>query len=791
MARPISQQIKNLKGGISQQPENLRYPNQGDVQINCWSSEAEGLQKRPPSVFVKRLGAFEEKHDKAFFHFVNRDTEERYIMMFDGTGIRVFDLNGKEYTVKGVSSTGSYVHTAKPRDDIRAITVADYTFIVNRSKVVQEDTAKTHAGYIGLSKRAIVNVRGSQYGRTLEIKANGTLLASLKIADGDKPEHVNQTDAQWVVKELVKQVNGKAGWKAAEGIGHLVISRDNNADITEVTTSDGYAGTLLSSFISTVTNLNKLSLNAPNGYLVEVTGEVNSTGDPYWVMFDTQKGSWKETVAPNINRGINKNTMPHALIREADGTFNFRALDWTPRLCGNDETNPQPTFVGRTVNDVFYFRNRLGFLSDENVIMSRSGKYFDFYPASTAVLNDNDPVDIAVSHNKISMLKYAVPFSEQLLLWAEESQFVLTSNGATLTNRTVDLELTTEFYVSDAARPYGIDRGVYFVSPRASYSTIKRYYVIPDSTNTKSAEDVTAHVPNYLPNNIVHMQGSGTENFLMCLSDDPVNREAIFIYKYLYIEDELVQQAWSHWEFGKGTTVLTAYCIGSFMWVLLNRHGSLVLERIEFTKDTTDLQIEPYRTHIDMKVTCPAGTFDLDEYRTEYDLVSLYGFIPPAGNYVYIRKDGSFVEIDHNGQDRNFYLNGEVTEVGIFGKLYDMRYKFSKFLPKIPADDGSVMTEDLGRLQLSRAWVNYHDTGSFEMVVNNGSSEYRYPMGGGRYGNITVTIGDPVKSTGTMRYPVTGNALRQHVWIESTNPTPVSIVGCGWEGRLIKRVDSI
>lgn len=47
----ISQSVKNLKGGISQQPDILRFPEQGAEQINGWSSETEGLQKRPPFIF--------------------------------------------------------------------------------------------------------------------------------------------------------------------------------------------------------------------------------------------------------------------------------------------------------------------------------------------------------------------------------------------------------------------------------------------------------------------------------------------------------------------------------------------------------------------------------------------------------------------------------------------------------------------------------------------------------------------------------------------------------------------
>lgn len=792
MASPVSQQIKNLKGGISQQPENLRYPNQATAQVNCWSSEAEGLQKRAPTVFVKRLGLHSPAHSESFFHFVNRDLQERYIMMFCGSNIRIFGLDGTEYTVNGASEH-PYITTDKPRDDIRVITVADYTFVVNRNMVITEDTTKTHPDYIGFNKRALINVRGGQYGRTLTVKVNDVVLATVVLPVGDKPEHVKATDAEDIVGKIVAAINTDHGtaYSATGSGGHVAITALGEGVIDKVETSDGYAATLINGLVYEISNVNKLPITAPDGYIVKVTGEVTSTGDAYWVRYDTKRNMWRETVAPDVNKGVNNDTMPHALVRGADGTFTFRPLSWTPRLAGDEDTNPHPSFLEGKINDVFYFRNRLGFLSGENVIMSRSGEYFDFYPASIAVLKDDDPIDIAVSHNQISILKYAVPFSEQLLLWAEESQFVLKATSSTLTNRTVDLELTTEFNVSDFARPYGIDRGVYFVSPRASFSTIKRYYMITDASDVKTAEDISAHVPNYLPNRVVHMHGSGTENFLLCVSDHPSSRSKVFIYKYLYMDEQIVQQAWSHWDFGEDSEVLTAYCIGSYMWVLMNRGGNLTIERVEFTKDTTDMAIEPYRAHIDMKLVVAAGVYNQDDNETVFTYTAMYGFVPPKGVYAYLRQDGSFVRIEHDGVQTFFTINGEVEESAIFGRIYDMFYTFSKFLPKAQAEDGSVITDDLGRLQLSRAWVNYFDTGSFEITVDNGSHVYSYPTGGGRIGDGTATIGALVKSSDTMRFPVTGNAVRQTVCVVSENPTPVSLVGCGWEGRLVKRVQSI
>ena len=42
----ISQSVKNIVSGISQQPPVLRLPEQLEEQINGFSTEASGLQKR-------------------------------------------------------------------------------------------------------------------------------------------------------------------------------------------------------------------------------------------------------------------------------------------------------------------------------------------------------------------------------------------------------------------------------------------------------------------------------------------------------------------------------------------------------------------------------------------------------------------------------------------------------------------------------------------------------------------------------------------------------------------------
>jgi hypothetical protein len=47
--------VPNLAQGVSQQPDNLRYPGQCDEQVNAWATVVEGLVKRPNTRHIGKL----------------------------------------------------------------------------------------------------------------------------------------------------------------------------------------------------------------------------------------------------------------------------------------------------------------------------------------------------------------------------------------------------------------------------------------------------------------------------------------------------------------------------------------------------------------------------------------------------------------------------------------------------------------------------------------------------------------------------------------------------------------
>lgn len=792
----VSQSIKNLKGGISQQPDILRYQDQGAVQINGWSSEIEGLQKRPPLLFTKALGGATYLGSKPYVHLINRDEFEQYMVVFTGStpAIRVFDLNGREYTVRG---NLGYVTTPNPRDDLRMVTVADYTFIVNRKTVVQQHTAVSNGGTFRDNGDCLINVRGGQYGRTLSIHINGGTQASYQIPDGSQAEHVKNTDAQFLAEELAKQLRTNLGstWGVAVGQGFIHIAAPSGSAINTVTTKDGYADQLISPVTHYAQSFSKLPLNAPNGYMVKIVGDSASTSDQYYVTYDLSRKVWRETVGWNQKIQMTNASMPWTLVRAADGNFDFKEASWGARTSGDTETSPWPSFVGSTINDVFFFRNRLGFLSGENVIMSKTTRYFDFFPASVATLSDDDPIDVAVSHNRISILKYAVPFSEELLLWSDEAQFVMGAQGV-LSSKTIELDLTTQFDVQDKARPYGIGRNVYFPSKRASFTSLMRYYAVQDVSAVKNAEDMTAHVPSYIPNGVYNVHGSSAENFCSVLTDGAPSR--IYMYKFLYLDEEIKQQSWSHWDFGSNVTVYAAYTIGSQMFVLMNNGVNTFMCSLLFTKNTNDISGEPYRIYSDVKVkyTIPAGTYNDDLFQTKVSLQQVYGMGFMYGTISVVEPDGKITEHEQPlgswQTDPYLYFDGNLEGVTIFiGFNFKFQYEFSRFLIKQTAEDGSQSTEDIGRLQLRRAWVNYEQSGAFTIGVDNQGRVYAYEMAGGRLGSNALRVNRLNLGTGQFRFPVVGNAKYNVVTITSENTTPLSIIGCGWEGNYIRRSNGI
>lgn len=915
----INQDIKNFVQGISQQPPTLRDPEQLDEQLNGYSSEAGGLQKRPPTMLVSSLARKLTKNTKPLVHFIDRDSNEKYIVLFTGDDIKVYDLQGNEKQVNFAEGTKPYIYTEKPRYTLKAVTIADYTFVCytfqhTRMSDKGDDTSWDTQGLL-------VNIKNGQYGRTYKIVINGKTVASYETPDGSDKSHTKMINTDAIVDQLATQavdnnfmvtkgsswlylkkteivtetgeaisilpsttpqqqedkfkaLNGayllhllpssatyhvrgsvtrnvgvitvkvptkeliesddnknkeadvvaynkvidevsrcqKDGWKVTKSTGTLPVYSDD--DITETTKEaevytleyvekteipthsfvkslinnavvyDGYNNQAAFGIIKSTQRFTNLPASAPDGFTVKITGEKGSNTDDYYVRYDAKLQAWRECVRPGLKNHINNSTMPHVLVREADGTFTFKEAEWNAREAGDEDSNPVPSFIDNTINDIFYHRNRLGFLSGENVILTRSADFFNFWMASAMEIQDTDPIDLAVSDDKIATLYHAVPFDAELILFSKDAQFALRSDNVLTPKDAYLTPPVTHFGCSLKATPVNAGRNIYFLAERSEYSTVREFFVAADNTDSKDAQDITSHVPSYLPNGTYKIAPSSVENILMFLTEG--DEESMYVYKYLFIDSVRQQASWSRWSLGG--TIYGASFIEDSLYIVVERNDYLCLERVSFTFNTEDLPSEPYRVLLDCKqeVTVPEGCYNERNNETTINVKSFYNEIyEPDKKYAIVTDDGTLEEVNADG---TVILNGDYTGKKIVcGLIYNFRIALSTIYVKTEGERG-VQALLEGRLQLRQLWFNYANSGYFKVKVEVFDKDtYEYTHTGRNLGTSNSILGKQMFSTGKFTVPLQSLNTNCKIIVESDAPAPLALIGAGWTGNYVRR----
>ena len=127
--------IPALFGGISQQPASVRHSNQVEDAINAVFSVADGVSKRPGSNYVAQATGLTNGGDYRV-HEIVRDHQERYLVIYGEGDLKVFELlddgTALEATVNLTTDASNYIAAnSASSGDLRLVTIADYTIIVN------------------------------------------------------------------------------------------------------------------------------------------------------------------------------------------------------------------------------------------------------------------------------------------------------------------------------------------------------------------------------------------------------------------------------------------------------------------------------------------------------------------------------------------------------------------------------------------------------------------------------------------------------------------------------------
>jgi hypothetical protein len=321
----ISQKIFSLIGGVSQQPDTIKSGSQLRVCDNYYPDTATGLTKRPGLRGIRKLT---NAVDDGTWFPIFRDDEEKYIIQFSKAGaLKIWSANnGLQQTVNAVAAESIAYATHKSSDELQTLQINDYIFVLNRTKTVSAGT-----GTIGAqTPYAFVSINTVAYNSTYNIKLDATNFAYVTpVTTSSSTPQLNVAD---IVDGLVSLINANVAY-VAQGIGNIIyIRRANNANFA-IESKGGNTGTSIDSYKGAVTAVGQLPKQFINNLKIKVSGSAETGSDDYWVIFKTSDntssgtGTWEETVAPEIVFDFNEETMPHVIIREANGTFTYRQLD--------------------------------------------------------------------------------------------------------------------------------------------------------------------------------------------------------------------------------------------------------------------------------------------------------------------------------------------------------------------------------------------------------------------------------------------------------------------------------
>lgn len=701
----ITKHYAGLFNGMSQQAPTLRLETQGNYQENAISSLVYGLCQRPPvSIISSGLG-----YAKPFWHTINRDEDERYIIKLDAKGdLKVMNLKGFEYPVEGVTQHQNYITTKSPQNDIAMTTIGDYTFIVNKRRVVRMkqvvDSFTSNSDMSAMVKLSI-NARLDMT-HTYYIKVDGVTLATYTHVDGKKRDTGEAETLDDIAQELRDQINARTGFSATQpnipfengrptfyfrkvdgtaftlevdGWMEQSISGGNTTSLSEydkraiiyvskgvaeqnyrvvltkrgttvnasyqsgntnqgstyrtetiaanlasqinagaggifetslngavievwakdkgdftIEVGDSWGDAALKAFKGRAQAFNALPPKAPDGFVLQIVGKTDSDEGTYWVRYEksylkegkkiASTGVWKEYREPNGYHKFDNSTMPLQLIRKQDIAryrsdnnplglyFALEYCLWSDRAVGDENSNPNPSFVDNTINDIFLFSNRLGILSGQSVSLTKVGDFFNFFAGTVTDALDDAPIDVDVPSTSVTTLYYAKASRDNLMIFGDDQQFILNSGNDPLSSKTINVAPILSYPFDGSVRPVSLGQMTYFISPRGNGVSLREYFIQNDGM-INDAPSVTDHVPDLLKSSSNYLVTGMPNEDILFVSD---YSSKLYVYKYAWSGDKKTQSSWSVWTFAK--SVAGIFCFDNKLYIAF---GDGVLGKID------------------------------------------------------------------------------------------------------------------------------------------------------------------------------------------------------------------
>lgn len=803
--------IPNLTNGVSQQPITIRLPNQGQEQINANCRVTDGLSKRQPVELIftgELIGAGGVTPQV----ILDNDVKLHMMKGKDASGVPVV----VQVTVQ--CSTGyvwaSYLEGSNKgntyylgqynyllgstKQDIKFLTNSDTTYILNRTKKVTT-LGLTNSTTATNKQGTLVYVQTGFFGTNYKITAKivtistgaivQTITANVQTLDSSVAD-VSSLQNTTIATNLKNAYNSAVTAGGGAFVTNTVVTSGTNwfqiafnndpysvDHRLEVEVFSSTSRQAMYAFNGNVIDFLTLPATAPEGYVVRVQSDASTTKDDYYLKYAGKNTGWLESIQLGLVDGINNLTMPlqvKSLINDRT-LYTVTNIPMKAREVGDLESVPEPSFVGNTLNDMFIFANRLGFLSKNNVIMSRIDDYDTFYRTTVGTTLSADRVDLqaAIPTTRYSDLHFSIPFDKELVLFGDSAQYSLSANTG-FDVKTASLATLTEYEASKDVAPINIGSSIYFPIVRGAYTGI--FDLARRSDTGLTAEEVTQHVPVYIKGAIIEMVHSTTENMVFCrTATDP---RTIYVQNRFIRQATVEQNAWHKWTLP--SDVIFIHVLGSKLYVTMKSVDGKKIIRTSIDislslitqSAATEIAFTPY-VDFNKKLSVGAVIQTASWIGVDY--------------YVPAEHQASLIAVDIKGSIIRGItaINAKlVTESLWVGIPYKFSYTFSEQCPAQYGQNGKTVMQ-YARLTLQSMVLSYVTTGKFDVVIQPaGRQSFTTYFTGNVLGLANSILGRINIYSGKFKFPINSRADSVTVTIESEHPYPLTFNTTEWSGKL-------
>ena len=695
----------------------------------------------------------------------------------EATALTNYTSEVSDCTISSIPST-EYLNGATD-DDLEFLTINDFTFVLNKAKTVAMTSNTTAA----LPHEAFILINVVAYNASYKVKIGSSTVTHNTPSAVDTSNPV-QNDSNSIATAIGNAIDGLSDFSATV-VGPGIYVSSTSAFGIEV--SGGGQEDAITVFQDKIINASRLPAQAKNGYVVTVINSTDQTADDLYVKFETTNnasfgpGTWVETTGPGVKYELDSSTLPHQLVRQSDGSFKYEPVVYNDRTVGDDQTNPLPSFVGKKISNLFFYRNRLGFLAGDSVVLSKAGDFFNFFATSAIQAVADDPIDISASSTRPAVLKYARSSNAGLVLFGERDQFLLSTDGDVLSPTTAKVNTLSSFECDADVEAESLGTTMAFVAKTPLFT---RVYELGDISTDRAPTmvETTAIVPELIPSTADSMATSPTQSMI---SVGTVGSNKLFQYRFIAQEDKRVS-SWYTWTLTGN--LLDQFFDQSTLYVVATSDSQVFLKSYDLTQanESGFLTLptgEKTDVCLDVWVENPAASYDSSTKKTTFTLPyshlsgkTLAAIDTNDGVVYYPTVSSSTFDIDGD-------LRGDDIVVGY---IYTMDVELPQFFRTEVSQTNSAadFTNDLiiHRIKVS--------TGL------SGPIKYRIKIDGIDTFDKTIDVAQPysynlnnvnLSADAVHDVPLYQRNTNLQINILGDTPFPVSLLALYWEGRVGNR----